>query len=275
VGQISFEECYKVAGDAGYQGIGLRYNTLRSYLESGHTIEDVKSLAEKNRLEFSECAFLAEWQFYDGVPLICERKREGGRIYSEKQQLAELERFFETCNLLQCKNVTATPSMIRSGDFREAARDYGKLCDRAKGFGINVCVEFMGTAPQINTIKIAWELLQETDRKNAGIVLDTYLFHEGNSSLRDLEKVPVEAIRYVHIADAKNKPRQELNMLKDRLYPGQGAAPIREILDILVSKGYGGYYTLELFNEDYWKQEPSVIARRALESTLALFGENH
>ena len=55
-----------------------------------------------------------------------------------------------------------------------------------------------------------------------------------------------------------------------RIYPGDGVAPIKEILRELRKLGFHGVLSLELFNRDYWKQDALAVARTGLEKMRAL-----
>ena len=50
-----------------------------------------------------------------------------------------------------------------------------------------------------------------------------------------------------------------------RVYPGDGVAPIREIVGYLQEAGFRGVFSLELFNRQYWKEDPLAVARTGLE----------
>ena len=50
-----------------------------------------------------------------------------------------------------------------------------------------------------------------------------------------------------------------------RVYPGDGVAPLSKILRDVHDAGFRGMLSLELFNRDYWKQEPLDVARTGLE----------
>ena len=54
-------------------------------------------------------------------------------------------------------------------------------------------------------------------------------------------------------------PREKQND-KDRVYPGDGAAPILQILTDLKNMGGTKVLSLELFNEEYWKEDPLKVA---------------
>ena len=64
-------------------------------------------------------------------------------------------------------------------------------------------------------------------------------------------------------------PREKLND-SDRVYPGDGVAPLREIFRTLGSRGFRVNLSLEVFNRDYWKLDPLVVARTGLEKMKAV-----
>jgi sugar phosphate isomerase/epimerase len=56
----------------------------------------------------------------------------------------------------------------------------------------------------------------------------------------------------------------------DRVYPGDGSAPIVTLLRDLQFIGYRGVLSLELFNRDYWNQDALTVARTGREKIQAL-----
>jgi sugar phosphate isomerase/epimerase len=56
---------------------------------------------------------------------------------------------------------------------------------------------------------------------------------------------------------------------ENRVYPGDGVAPLDTILSTLVRGGFRGVLSLELFNREYWKQPPAEVAKRGLEKMQA------
>jgi sugar phosphate isomerase/epimerase len=58
-------------------------------------------------------------------------------------------------------------------------------------------------------------------------------------------------------------PRPEITDAH-RVYPGDGVAPLKAILGTLAAIGFRGTLSLELFNRDYWQQDPLEVARRGL-----------
>lgn len=56
-----------------------------------------------------------------------------------------------------------------------------------------------------------------------------------------------------------------------RLYPGDGVAPIRQIFDTLKQIGYTGMYSLELFHKEYEEAGAEHVAQTGLAKMKHLF----
>jgi 2-keto-myo-inositol isomerase len=205
------------------------------------------------------------------VPLVSRRQRSGGDDEAPARLRERLHAFLAHCEQFECANVTAVPALRESGDLNVAAEEFAALCDIAHPYGVRLCLEFMGTAPQISTLASGADLVRRAARNNGGLLIDTFLFHQGCSQLADLASVPVASIFNVQLADALDKPREQLDMLADRVYPGTGAAHVQQIVDALVAKGYDGWWTVELFNPAYAKDDPLTVASTAAKTTTALF----
>jgi sugar phosphate isomerase/epimerase len=55
-----------------------------------------------------------------------------------------------------------------------------------------------------------------------------------------------------------------------RVYPGDGVAPLVEMLRDLRRLGFSGFLSLELFNRDYWKQDALLVAKTGLAKMKAV-----
>jgi 2-keto-myo-inositol isomerase len=268
--QCAFEEAFGIVAMAGFRGIGLRYNLLEDYLDRGHGLADVKKLLRRFELTFTEGGFLAEWQFHGGVPLVCGRKRQGGPHEANDVLIQRLRIFFERCAELECINITAAVALHETGDLGTAAEDLATLCDLAQPYGLRICVEFIGSAPQVKDARTANHMVEAANRPNSGLVVDTFFVHQGGTRLTDLEAVPIERILNVQLADAKPGPREKLNMLEDRLFPGDGAARVQDVVSLLHQRGYAGWWTVELFNPEFRTLPAQEVADKAFRTARAM-----
>ena len=71
-------------------------------------------------------------------------------------------------------------------------------------------------------------------------------------------------IHVFHVNDYPDIAREKIKD-SDRVYPGDGVAPIKSIVETLNEIGFQGALSLELFNPKYWKLEPAEVAKVGLE----------
>lgn len=61
--------------------------------------------------------------------------------------------------------------------------------------------------------------------------------------------------------------KPEPGVFNDRLPPGQGTVPFRDIFGRIAKKEYAGYISYEAPNPSAWARDPTEVAREALEAT--------
>jgi len=117
----------------------------------------------------------------------------------------------------------------------------------------------------VSTLEEDDSIVRTVNRKNIGMVLDTFHFHAGGSSVNTIRDVDKEKVFIFHINDAEKKPREELQDAH-RLYPGEGVIPLKEIISGLKGIGYDGPVSLEMFRPEYWGRPPEEVAQKGMES---------
>ena len=78
-------------------------------------------------------------------------------------------------------------------------------------------------------------------------------------------KPQIKNAHVFHINDYPATPNREKISDGDRVYPGDGVAPLDEIIGTLYRNGFRGAFSLELFNREYWKQDARKVASTGLE----------
>jgi len=63
-------------------------------------------------------------------------------------------------------------------------------------------------------------------------------------------------------------PRERLED-KNRLMPGDGAAPTTQILKTLAANGARTALSIEIFNADYWKMDAAEVLKIGIEKSRA------
>ncbi len=110
----------------------------------------------------------------------------------------------------------------------------------------------------LTSVDDALEVIHAVGGERLKLVIDT--FHLGfvdNFASRVREITPFTAL--VQLGDSRLAPCGEQN----RCFLGEGAVPLREIIDAFRDAGYDGYYDVELLGEEFESVEYREILRRA------------
>jgi 2-keto-myo-inositol isomerase len=243
----------------GYDLIEIRFDKLREYLEQ-HTVEDLKRFFDQNRIKpFA----------FNALVFINFRDHEGFQEIKD-----ELLFSCQIGEIINCKTVIAVPN-LDIGDFtktqikEETVRALRELSDIAQPYGVKLALEFIGYPNcSVNTFGQAYEIVQETNRENVGVVLDCFHFHAMGSRIEDLKKADPAKIFVFHIDDCEDLP---IGALRDhhRVWPGDGGIDLDEIMNTLVEIGYHDMVSVELFRPEYWEWDAAKTIQVGKEKTEA------
>jgi len=87
------------------------------------------------------------------------------------------------------------------------------------------------------------------------------------SPFAGLRLVGGSAIGIFHVNDYPATPGPAGLTDAHRVYPGDGVAPLKQIVRDLRASGFHGYLSLELFNPHYWEQDAELVATTGLRKT--------
>ncbi|WP_421083227.1 bifunctional sugar phosphate isomerase/epimerase/4-hydroxyphenylpyruvate dioxygenase family protein [Rothia nasimurium] len=174
--------------------------------------------------------------------------------------------------ILVCSNV-ATASY---DDDALAAKQLGQLADLASAYHIKVAYEALAWGKFVNTYQRSWKIVQEANRKNLGVCLDSFHILSRGSSLDDISTIPGDKIFFLQLADA---PAMSLDILEwsrhHRLFPGEGNFDLTAFLAAVLSAGYAGPLSLEVFNDTFRQTNLYRTALDAHRSLTWLIDETH
>ena len=147
------------------------------------------------------------------------------------------------------------------GPVDDAVRDFRRVCQVAARHEIRVALEVLGFAPHFHALAQAWEVVRRAGCANGGLLLDTYHFYRGGSTLEMLDAVPRRpALSRAPGRCAIGAP--ERGARHGRLPPAEGAGPLRAIVSRALDKGYAGYFVVEVLSQTLWREDPLTVARR-------------
>lgn len=244
----------RVARETGWKAVELRRLDFARAEERGQAAAEVLDLVKAG-----------------GLPVACVGV-EAGWMWARGAERARLHRVFaEQCERARALDAITVMSPVDRGrgDLEEAAASVREVADIAARHGVTLAVEFNSQADQLNTLESLRELMARAAHPSCGLLLDTYHLGRSGADLRAIEDVAAREIAYVQYSDV---PRTGLERGKalDRLPPGKGRVPFKEIFSVLAAKGYTGYLSYEAPNPSAWARPAEEVAREALAATLAV-----
>jgi sugar phosphate isomerase/epimerase len=96
------------------------------------------------------------------------------------------------------------------------------------------------------------------------VLADVFHLHKGGSQIEGIRLLGPSAIQVLHMNDFPSDPPREKIDDSYRVYPGDGTAPITEILRLLHGTGGQKILSLEVFNRKYWEQDALEVAKTGL-----------
>ena len=190
---------------------------------------------------------------------------------------AECRELSRIASAIGCPYIVVVPGKLpeesnKAEIIEGSVRVLRELSKIAGEYSVSLAFEFLGqTDCSVQTLDLCAEIVKEVDRENIGLVIDTFHFYAGGSSFEAIDSLPQEKLFIFHINDAEDLPKESLTDAQ-RLYPGLGILPIKEIKAHLDKIGYDRMVSVEIFRPEYWDQDPFEVAKRAKEATEKVLG---
>jgi sugar phosphate isomerase/epimerase len=195
-----------------------------------------------------------------------DQKRKAGFEQMEKEMnvLAELG----------CKRVAAPAAGVTGQlDLFKAGERYKELLDLGRKTEVMPQLEFWGAFPYFHHLGQVLMVAAVANDPDARILPDVYHLFRGGSGYEGLKMLSGDLIEIFHLNDFVDTIPREKQEDKDRVYPGDGAAPMKQILADIKNMGGEKVLSLELFNKDYWQQDALQVARMGLSKMKKLVEE--
>jgi 4-hydroxyphenylpyruvate dioxygenase len=244
---------------AGFRGVEIFESDLLSY--RGAPADVAKEVADLGL----RIVTFQPFRDFEGMP-DAQRTRTFDRAERKFDLMHDLG-----CDLLMvCSNVS--PDSL--GGIDRAAADFRELGERAAKRGMRVGFEALAWGRHINDYRDAWEVVRRADHPAVGLVLDTFHIYARRTELKSLDAIPGDRIVLVQLADA---PWLDMDLLSwsrhFRCFPGQGDMPIVEFMQTLLTTGYDGEFSLEIFNDQFRAGLPRLVAVDGQRSLIYLMDQ--
>ena len=169
---------------------------------------------------------------------------------------------------IDCTYVAAPPAGITERSdlpLEDIAGYYMDLLKATQDMGVKPLLEFWGHSKILGSLAEAMQVLKLIDDPEALLLADVFHMAKTEGSFELLAELKGTQIGLFHVNDYPDAP--DIRQLTDaqRVYPGDGGAPLGQIFDTLKEIGYSGIFSLELFNQEYEKAGAEQVARTGLE----------
>lgn len=244
----------EIAAAAGYKGFEPWMGTLEKYVQGGGSLKDLGKKIADLGLSVESAIGFANWIVDDD-----EARKKG---------LEHAKRDMDVLVQIGGKRIAAPPAGATDKpltDLNKIAERYHALCEVGRGIGIIPQLEVWGFSKTLSKLAETMYAVVESGHPDACVLPDIYHLHKGGSAFDSLKLLGGRGVHVFHVNDYPAVPDRTKINDADRVHLGDGIAPSKMILQTLYQNGFRGMLSLELFNREYWKQDPLQVAKTGLE----------
>lgn len=257
--KLGFVKEIEVAAQAGFRSVEIWVETLETFLKNGGTLADARKRLGDLGVTVEGAIGFAQWIVDDAVV--------------RAKGLEQLQREMDMLAGVGCRRIACPPAGATNQtdlDLRRAGERYRAILELGDKTGVVPQLELWGFSKSLSRLSEVLFVAAESGHPSARLLLDVYHLYKGGSSPDSISLVGKPAIEIFHVNDYPASPPRETIADADRIYPGDGIAPIREILKQIKNPDRPVVLSLELFNKTYFAQDPLQVAKTGLAKVKAV-----
>jgi sugar phosphate isomerase/epimerase len=150
-----------------------------------------------------------------------------------------------------------------------AAKYYREALELGEKMGVQPLLELWGTHPVLGPLSHGIYVTVAAGRADASLLLDVFHLYKSGTPFTALKQINGASLHVMHLNDYPQAADPATLNDGSRIYPGDGVAPLRQILRDLRDGGFRGHFSLELFNKGYWAKSADENLKTAMEKIRA------
>ena len=240
--QLDIVQVVTAVSKAGFHGIEPWINELDAYTKGGGNLKDLgrriadAGITVENAIAFN--AFLNDDQ--------TERAAGMERLKVDMDKVAQIGG----------TRIAAPPGNNRVAvSLDNAAKYYREALEMGEKMGVQPLLELWGTHPLLGPLRNGIYVTVAAGRPDASLLLDVFHIYKSGTPFTSLKQINGAALHVMHINDYPQAADPSTLNDGNRVYPGDGVAPFRQILRDLRDSGFRGCFSLELFNKEVLGEE--------------------
>jgi sugar phosphate isomerase/epimerase len=243
----------EVASKAGYDGLEPWVESVQQYVKEGGTLPDLRKRISDAGLTVEGAIGFPEWIVDDDA-----RRAQG--LERAKREMDLIAQIGGIRFAAPPAGATDLPKL----DPLKAAQRYRALLEAGDQIGIVPELELWGFSKNLNRLGECVWVAMETGHPKACVLADIFHMYKGGSDYRGFHLLGPSTLQVLHLNDYPGEPPADKINDSYRIFPGDGVAPVTDILRFLHQTGGQKVLSLELFNRKYWEQDPLEVAKAGL-----------
>jgi len=251
--KLGIEKEIEIAAQAGYDAIEPWVHGVDTYAKSGGHLRDLRRRIADRGLTVESAIAFSRWIVDDDA----ERAKAFEQSKREMDLLAQIGG----------KRIAAPPAGATREpglDLLKAAERYRALLEAGDAIGVVPQIEVWGSSKNLHRLGQSMFVVLESGHPKACLLPDAYHIYKGGSDFHGLKMLSARAIQVFHLNDYPADPPREKIGDRDRVMPGDGIAPLTQILRDLRDNGSRAVLSLELFSPVYWEKDALDVAKLGL-----------
>ncbi len=251
--KLSLKEEIDITAKAGYSAIEPWVHKINDHVSSGGSLRDIRKQLNGLSVTVESAIEFPRWLVDD------DAERAKG--------VEQVKRAMDVLAQIGGKRIAAPPAGVNREprlDLMKAAERYRVLLELGDQMGVVPQIETWGSSKNLSRLGEAMFVVIESGHPKACFLPDVYHTYKGGSDFHGYKQISARTIQVFHLNDYPADPPRETIGDRDRVLPGDGIAPLTQILRDLHANGSRAVLSLELFNPTYWKQDPLEVAKLGL-----------
>jgi 2-keto-myo-inositol isomerase len=248
----------ELAAKAGFAAMEPWVGEINDYVKAGGALKDLKKQFADNGIAVVDAIGFAPWLMGDEEV--------------HKKGLEAMKRDMEMVAAIGGTHIAAPPmgaTQLSNFDLNLAAERYRRILELGDQMGVTPMLEVWGHSKTLGTLAEGAFVAVAAKHPKACILTDVYHLYKGGSGYEGLRLIDGAALPVMHFNDYPAEPSREKIKDENRIYPGDGIAPISMILQTLKASGGTMALSLELFNKEYWKLDALEVLKTGVERMKA------
>ena len=249
---LPFTDVIAIAAEAGYHGLEPWIDEIEKHVVGGGSLPELRQNLQDNGLTIEGAIGFAEWIVDDP-----QRRKTG---------LEQAKRDMDLIAQIGGTRIAAPPMGLTDAEDRDLlkiAERYRDLYEIGAKVGVTPLLEVWGFSKTLKRLGDAAAVVIESGVPNPAILADSYHLYKGGSPVSGLRVLRGEILPVFHINDYPQTAPETITDA-DRVYPGDGIAPLTTLFRTLQDVGFTGTLSLELFNAEYYRQDAATVAKTGL-----------